>query len=203
MEGVAEASDVAGCPVVGGDVSESAVLFVAVTVLGTIEPGGGPPVGRSGALPGDAVLLTGPCGGSSAGLRALRAGSGPGTAYRRPLARLRDGQVARRGGAHAMIDVSDGLALDLHRLADVSGVGFSLDEVPVAAGATLGDALGGGEDYELLMAVSTEDADDLMDAFERDGLRRPARIGTVLADPALRLFGDARLERLGWQHRLG
>ena len=203
MEGVAEASDVAGCPVVGGDVSESAVLFVEVTVLGTIEPGGGPPVGRSGALPGDAVLLTGPCGGSSAGLRALRAGSGPGRAYRRPLARLRDGQVARRGGAHAMIDVSDGLALDLHRLADVSGVGFSLDEVPVAAGATLGDALGGGEDYELLMAVSTEDADDLMDAFERDGLRRPARIGTVLADPALRLFGDARLERLGWQHRLG
>ena len=203
MEGVAEASDEAGCPVVGGDVSESAVLFVAVTVLGTIEPGGGPPVGRSGALPGDAVLLTGPCGGSSAGLRALRAGSGPGTAYRRPLARLRDGQVARRGGAHAMIDVSDGPALDLHRLADVSGVGFSLDEVPVAAGATLGDALGGGEDYELLMAVSAEDADDLMDAFERDGLRRPARIGTVLADPALRLFGDARLERLGWQHRLG
>ena len=208
MEGVAEASDVAGCPVVGGDVSESAVLVVAVTVLGTVEDGGGgPPVGRSGALPGDAVLLTGPCGGSAAGFRALRAstGTGPGSgaAYRRPLARREEGEVARRGGAHAMIDVSDGLALDLHRLADASGVGFSLDEVPVAAGATLGDALGGGEDYELLMAVSTEDADDLMDAFERDGLRRPARIGTVLADPALRLFGDARLERLGWQHRLG
>ena len=53
-----------------------------------------------------------------------------------------------------MIDVSDGLALDLHRLADASGVGFELDAVPVAAGATVDEALGGGEDYELLMAVT-------------------------------------------------
>jgi thiamine-monophosphate kinase len=203
MEGVAEASVVSGCPVVGGDVSESAVLVVAVTVLGTVEAVGGPPVGRSGALPCDVVLLTGPCGGSAAGLRALRAGTGPGAAYRRPLARLREGQVARLAGAHAMIDVSDGLALDLHRLADASGVGFRLDEVPVAEGATLKDALGGGEDYELLIAVSRVEADALVDAFEREGLRRPARIGTVMSDPALRLFGDGGLERLGWQHRLG
>jgi thiamine monophosphate kinase len=45
-------------------------------------------------------------------------------------------------GAHAMIDVSDGLAFDLHRLADASGVGFVLDDVPVAEGATLEEALG-------------------------------------------------------------
>jgi thiamine-monophosphate kinase len=219
MEGVAEASVVTGCPVAGGDVSESAVLVVAVTVLGTVEAGGDPPVGRAGASPGDIVLVTGPCGGSAAGLRELRAGSGTdpgpgtgpgpgpgpatGTAYRRPQARLREGQVARLGGVQAMIDVSDGLALDLHRLADASGVGFSLDDVPVAAGATLGDALGGGEDYELLMAVRAEDVDALVDAFEQEGLRRPACIGIVTADPALRLLGDAGLERLGWQHRLG
>jgi len=202
MEGVAEASAVAGCSVVGGDVSQSGVLVVAVTVLGTVGDGGAP-VSRSGARPDDVLLLTGPCGGSAAGLRILRAGTGPGVAYRRPLARLREGQVARRGGAHAMIDVSDGLGLDLHRLADASGVGFRLDEVPAAVGATLDEALGGGEDYELLLAVSATDADGLVSAFEEEGLRLPARVGTVMADPALRLLGDGPLERLGWQHRLG
>jgi thiamine-monophosphate kinase len=202
MEGVAQAAAETGCPVVGGDVSESGVLVVAVTVLGTIEDGGAP-VSRAGAQRDDVLLLTGPCGGSAAGLRALRAGTGPGDRYRRPLARLREGQVARVGGAHAMIDVSDGLALDLHRLADASGVGFRLDEVPAAEGATLDEALGGGEDYELLLAVAAADADGLIDAFGRQGLRLPARLGTMAPDPDLRLFGDGALERLGWQHRLG
>jgi len=208
MTGVAEASVAGGCPVVGGDVSESAVLTVAVTVLGSADPVDGPPVSRAGAQPEDALLLTGPCGGSAAGLRELRAGgraasSSAVQAYRRPVARLREGEAARRCRAHAMIDVSDGLALDLHRLADASGVGFRLDEVPAAAGATLGDALGGGEDYELLIAVGAADADALVDTFGRAGLRLPARVGTVAPDPALRLFGDGALERLGWQHRLG
>jgi thiamine-monophosphate kinase len=202
MAGVAEASVAAGCPVVGGDVSESEVLTVAVTVLGTV-PGGEAPVSRAGARPHDVLLLTGPCGGSAAGLRQLRSGTGSGVAYRRPLARLREGRVARVGGAHAMIDVSDGLALDLHRLADASGVGFRLDEVPAASGATLDEALGGGEDYELLVAVGGTDADALIGAFEQEGLRLPARVGTTAPDSALRLFGDGPLERLGWQHRLG
>src|ERR1700733_705323 len=63
MGGVAEASAAARCPVVGGDVSGSDVLMVAVTVLGTTADGGPPPVGRSGALAGDELLVTGPCGG--------------------------------------------------------------------------------------------------------------------------------------------
>jgi thiamine monophosphate kinase len=58
-----------------------------------------------------------------------------------------------------MIDVSDGLALDLHRLADVSGVGFTLDSVPVAEGAIQEDALGGGEDYELVVVIGAGLAD--------------------------------------------
>jgi thiamine-monophosphate kinase len=202
MGGVAEASAVAGCPVVGGDVSGSGVLVVAVTVLGTVDADR-PPVSRSGARPDDVLLLTGPCGGSAAALRALRNGTGAGVGYRRPLARLREGQLARQRGAHAMIDISDGLSLDLHRLADASGVGFRLDEVPAAEGATLDEALGGGEDYELLFAVSAPEADGLIEAFEREGLRLPARVGAVVADPELRFFGDAPLERLGWQHRLG
>jgi len=104
---------------------------------------------------------------------------------------------------HAMIDVSDGLALDLHRLADASGVGFVLDEVPVAADATLDEALGGGEDYELVFAVAVPDEPELLARFESEGMRIPLRIGEVVSDDALRLLGGQELERMGWQHRLG
>jgi thiamine-monophosphate kinase len=204
-DGIAEASEGSGCPIVGGDVSSAGELVVAVTVLGTVADGGAP-VARSGAQPGDVVMVTGPCGGSAAGLRELRAGSSGADArrsYRRPIARLREGEVARRCGAHAMIDVSDGLALDLHRLADASEVGFSLEDVPVAAGATLDEALGGGEDYELLLAVADADADGLAARFDEAGLREPVRLGRFVDDAELRVLGTSPLERLGWQHRLG
>jgi thiamine-monophosphate kinase len=222
-DGVAEASAATGCPVVGGDVSSAAQLVVAVTVLGTVT-GGGAPVSRSGAVSGDVVLVTGPCGGSAAGLRELQAAQHDARAhahahagadanadahadaryaYRRPVARLAEGDVARQRGARAMIDVSDGLALDLHRLADASGVGFSLEDVPVAAGATFEEALGGGEDYELLVAVGEADVDALDDAFDAAGLREPIRLGRIVEDPELRVLGTSPLERLGWQHRIG
>jgi thiamine-monophosphate kinase len=206
MAGVAEAAAATGCAVVGGDVSGASELAVAVTVLGTVEDGGPPPVPRAGARPGDVVLVTGPCGGSAAGLRELRAGRGDGAAvaaYRRPLARLREGELARRAGAHAMIDISDGLALDLHRLADASGVGFALDRVPVASDATEDEALGGGEDYELVVVCAARGAAALDESCADAGLRRPVRIGSVLDDPAVRLLDGVALQRLGWQHRVG
>ncbi len=210
MSGVAEASAATECPVVGGDLSAAAELVVAVTVLGTLN-GDGDAVPRSGARPGDVVLVTGPCGLSAAGLRELRSDSGPGSgsssglgdAYRRPRARLGEGLAASRAGAHAMIDVSDGLALDLHRLADASEVGFELDEVPVAEGATMEEALAGGEDYELLIAVGVADAPGLFDAFASGGLRPPIRIGAFTEDPGVRSLAGRPLERLGWQHRVG
>jgi thiamine-monophosphate kinase len=204
-DGVAEASAASGCPIVGGDVSSAGELVVAVTVLGTV-PDGASPVSRSGARPGDVVVVTGPCGGSAAGLRELRGGE-PGAdarlSYRRPVARLREGRAARETGAHAMIDVSDGLALDLHRLADASGVGFELEDVPVAAGATFDEALGGGEDYELLVTIAEADVDALANHFNGEGLDEPIRIGRIVEDAELRVLGTSPLERLGWQHRLG
>ena len=214
MAGVAEASAASGCPVLGGDVSGAGELVVAVTVLGTVRGADGDvghgPVPRSGALPGDVVLVSGPCGASAAGLRELRARPGAGRpdvgaglTYRRPVARLREGESARRAGVHAMIDVSDGLALDLHRLADASGVGFELDEVPVAPGATPEEALGGGEDYELLLVAAPGTVDALCADFEDAGLRTPRPIGVIGADPSVRLLQGESLARLGWQHRVG
>jgi thiamine-monophosphate kinase len=135
-EGLGEAADRFGCPIVGGDISAGTELVVAVTVTGTVD---GPPVLRSGARPDDGLLVTGPLGASAAGLRGLRSGrasGGQGPAHRRPQPRLEEGRVARRAGATAMIDLSDGLVVDVARLADASGVGIVLDDVPVAPGAT-------------------------------------------------------------------
>jgi thiamine-monophosphate kinase len=209
MGGVAEASRASGCSVVGGDVSGGNQLVVSVTVLGTCEPVGPPAVARRGAQPGDVVLVTGPCGASAAGLRELRTGrggsdgAGLAEAYRRPVARLREGRLARMEGAHAMMDVSDGLALDLYRLAAASGVGLELDSVPVAAGATEEEALGGGEDYELLIAVDVVGAGLLVDRFASEGLRRPTMVGLVVEDASVFTLRGQALQPSGWQHRLG
>jgi thiamine-monophosphate kinase len=206
MAGVAEAAAAAGCPVVGGDVSSSDRLVVTVTVIGTTD--GETPVARSGAVAGDVILVSGPCGRSAGGLRRLRAGTAPGTgglgaAYRRPVARLAEGVLIRQSGAHAMIDVSDGLSLDLHRLADASEVGFHLTHIPIAEGATLEEALGGGEDYELVMTMTAVDARRLTERLAQAGLGAPLRIGVITGDKNERRLGDHELERQGWQHHIG
>ena len=99
-----------------------------------------------------------------------------------------------------MIDVSDGLGIDLDRLATVSGVGIQLDTVPTAPGATREDALGGGEDYELVFAA--EDPVAISRAFEDAGLRPPIRIGTCVSDASVRRVGAEPLPTTGWEHRL-
>jgi thiamine-monophosphate kinase len=202
-EGLAEASAAWGCPVVGGDLSSAAEVVVSVAVTGVLE-GGRPPVTRAGASPGDVLVVTGPLGGSAAGLRLLRAGQRDGPlveAHRRPRARLAEGRVARQAGATAMLDVSDGLALDLHRLADASGVGFALEAVPVVRGARLDEALGGGEDYELV--VATPDPGALAGAFAAAGLRPPLVVGRCTAEAGERLLGGEPLGRRGFEHAMG
>ncbi|HEX4245218.1 MAG TPA: thiamine-phosphate kinase, partial [Acidimicrobiales bacterium] len=168
---------------------------------------------RSGARPGDSLFVTGPLGASAAGLRILRAGApGAGTelwrtaesgdeagsiysilaqAHRRPVARLAEGELARLAGATAAIDVSDGLAADVRHLADASGVGIALDHVPVAMGATDDEAVGGGEDYELI--VATGDPDGLITAFESGGLRVPIAVGRCTVDPEERTLRGSDL----------
>ncbi len=206
MEGVAEAGEASGCPIIGGDLSQSGELMVSVTVLGDAE---GAAVRRSGARAGDEVFVTGACGGSAAGLRVLRAGADPSggealaLSYRRPVARIAEGVAARQAGASAMIDISDGLALDLHRLADASGVGFELDEIPVAEGVTLEEALGGGEDYELLITMDPGRVEGFIRASLHSRIHPPLRLGRVTKNATIRTLGGAELTRNGWQHRIG
>jgi thiamine-monophosphate kinase len=200
--GIAEASEAAGSPVVGGDLSSGHDVTVAVTVFGEC-PGRGA-VLRSGAKPGDELLVSAPLGRAAAGLRRRRDGAPLEDelvlAHRRPWPRLAEGMAARGAHVHAMMDLSDGLALDLHRLADASNVGFSLSDIPVAAGATLEEAISGGEDYELLIA--TNDAARLRMIFYDRGLPAPLTIGVVEADPAKRTLAHEPLARRGYEHRL-
>ena len=164
-EGVLEAATTYRCPVVGGDLSAGAEPVVTVALTGWVD---GPPVLRTGARPGDTIWVSGPLGAAAAGLRLLRqsdaparaGGSGWGTeerdlvrAHARPRPALAEGALARLAGATAMIDVSDGLVADLSQMAEVSAVGFELMDVPVAPGATLDEALGGGDDYVLAFTM--------------------------------------------------
>jgi thiamine-monophosphate kinase len=137
-EGLAEP----GVPVVGGDTSSAERLLLSVTAIGRSDR----VPGRSGAVPGDVVVVTGPLGAAGA---AFRAGG-----YARPPLRLEEGRALGRV-AHALIDVSDGLARDAGHLAARSGcrIVIDLERVPLAENATVDD-VAFGEDYELLAAVS-------------------------------------------------
>lgn len=196
--GVAEAVEAYACPVVGGDLAAAGQLTVTVAVAG--ETGYRKPVLRSGARAGDRVFVTGPLGASAAGLRLLRAGSDdPITmSHRRPVARVAEGRAARAAGASAMVDVSDGLAADIGHLADDSGVGLALDSVPVASRATMEEALGGGEDYELVFTASNPG--HVAATFAEAGLRQPVCIGMCTADPGERTLAGRPMAPAGWEH---
>jgi thiamine-monophosphate kinase len=130
-----------GVPVLGGDTSQSDRLVLSVTALGHSER----VPGRGGAKPGDVLVVTGPLGAASAAFREQR--------YARPPLRLAEGKELART-AHALLDLSDGIAVDAGHMAARSGCRLvvELDRIPLAGGATIDD-LGFGEDYELLAAV--------------------------------------------------
>jgi thiamine-monophosphate kinase len=199
--GIAAAAAAFGCPVVGGDLTNAPVLVVTVAITGHVD---GVPVLRSGARPGDGIWVTGALGGSAAGLRSYRTYQGAldstartlRQAHARPVPALAAGVAARQAGATAMIDVSDGLAADLGHIAEASGVGFRLEQLPVAPGATEAEALGGGEDYALVFCAP--EASAVETAF--DGLAPPVFIGVCTADPGERVLRGETLTVTGWQH---
>jgi thiamine-monophosphate kinase len=205
----------------GGDVSEAPVLILAVTAVGRM-PDGRPPVLRSGAKAGDVVCVTGALGASAAGLALLERpelrarvpeAEALVAAHLRPSPRVAEGRALSTGGVHAMLDCSDGLALDAGRLAMASGLALTLhlDQLPVAAGvAGVALALGtpadvlaatGGEDYELICAAAPAAVAGLAGALDVE----LTAVGELHAGPvgevrALREGADVPLARLGWEH---
>ncbi len=190
-----------GCPIVGGDTNSwAAPTVISITIAGRPRPGV-PPVRRDGARPGDTIWLSGPVGGSILG-RHL-------TFEPRVALAL---ELAARLRPHALIDISDGLALDLSRILTASGCGAVLDAAALDAvlhpDATRLAAADGrsarehglydGEDFELI-AVLPPDA-PASDAAAL-GLRW---LGRIVADPGLWLApGSGAPEPLpirGWEH---
>jgi thiamine-monophosphate kinase len=210
--GMREACDEYALWLVGGDLSRGHEASITVTVTGEVAPGKA--VLRSGARAGDHVIVTGELGGSAAGLRLTSLRTMP-TAeqlalvrrHLRPTARVGEGGVLVRHGVTAMMDVSDGLGIDLSRLTLASGVGARLviDDVPVAGGASIDDALGGGEDYELLATLSDAEAveaarTELKEAFGV-ALTEVGRIVDGAGLTAVEGDGTERpLEPTGWDH---
>lgn len=192
-----------GCGVVGGDMSVSEQLTIAVTAFGDLEQRA--PVLRSGARPGDVVAVCGELGLAARGLellfeRGVDAAGEPdaaaAAALRPEFDRELDAQlaphppiaagvVAALAGATAMMDVSDGVALDARRMAEASGVVIDLDAA--AVGSRL--ALTGGEDHAMLATFPA-------DAALPRGFRR---IGEVRAGgPELHVDGRPFTLRGGW-----
>ena len=197
--GMADAAKRWGLAVVGGDIGRGSDLALTMTLLGEVE---GRPVLRSAAHPGDTVCVTGALGAAHAGLLLLQLGAVDHEAVRdeistssgadglavlaaaqlRPQPRLSEGR-ALRGYASAMIDISDGFAIDLERLCTASGVGCDIDSSALPIHHELQHAAQtverfpqpfecavlGGEDLELLFTVPPADMDRVMVVMDEIG----------------------------------
>ncbi len=197
IDGMAAACRRHGVHVAGGNIVRAASTAFTIAAYGSAAvdaDGQARVLRRNGARPGDAVAVSGTLGASGAGLALIRAGRADEAAaaplvevHRRPLARPELGLRAVAAGVRCGIDVSDGLAQDAGHLAERSQVGIEIAaaQVPVAPGAAalLGDtaaldqALGGGEDYELILTGPR----DVLRALETPALP-VTLIGRVVAD---------------------
>ena len=198
-----------GVAVVGGDTSSSPHgWFVNVSLLGEATR----PILRSTARPGDVVAVTGTLGRSAAGLAILSserapAGLDPDTlaemtaAHLRPRPRVAEGQwLGTAPGVTAMMDLSDGIAIDLRRLCGASHVGATvrLEALPIAAGthrvaaAAGGDArawaTSGGEDYELLVVAAPDAFEDIAAGLTKATGTPLTRVGAIERGSAVRFI---------------
>jgi thiamine-monophosphate kinase len=189
-QGVAAACSEYGCLLIGGDtVASPQGLNFSLTLIG--EADADKVVYRSGARAGDTLWVSGPLGWAAAGLALLQRGIGGDDdaflplveKHLNPKARVELGSLLGKSGlVHAMMDLSDGLATDLAHLCAASGVGgqFWVHKLPggelLARAARLtGDdplqwAIGGGEDFELLLTASAEATSDLLSFGRQCGI---------------------------------
>lgn len=217
LHGLLEACTAFRMDLVGGDLTKAKDTFLAVTVTGACDA----PVLRSGAKPGDAICVTGSLGGSNGALFALRnkvpleseAALAMKQRHLRPEPRVAAGMALAAAGATALIDVSDGFAIDLVRLLKASGAGCEVSSglIPIDPGLgglsgapggpdPLEAALSGGEDFELICTISPAALDVASEAVAQTGVEL-TQVGTV-SDGEMTLDGSpfAERERLGWDH---
>jgi thiamine-monophosphate kinase len=217
--GMAEIGGEHDCAVVGGDTVRSPRgLLVNVALLGRVREEDLLP--RGGAAAGEILMVTGALGASALGLAALLRGRGGEPEFShlvdihlRPRPRLDISSTLRSRGATAAIDLSDGLLRDLGHICEESGLGAVVEyhriplpaEAENAAAALQADlpslVLGGGEDYELLLAVRPERAGEL------EGSGTAKAIGRLVEGSGVTVLGpDGRgmdTASPGWDHFRG
>ena len=225
--GIREACAEHALALVGGDTNRAELIVLSVAVVGEVAPGRA--LTRSGARPGDRIVVTGSLGAAAGGFalsrahpsRAAAALSEPWgrellEALARPVARVGEAKVLASAGVTAMMDLSDGLAKDLSRLCLASGVGARVRtaDVPVAAALVEGAemlgvdalalALSGGEDYELLATMPAEGFEPAR-AELREGFGVAlTEVGEIVAGEGMIAVdadgAEAPLEPAGWDH---
>ena len=195
-----------GVELAGGDTCEAPgeEIIANVTVVGAIAKRNlyvYRALRRSGARVKDGIYVTGTLGGAAAELEALVEGKASESKFHKqmfPWPRVEVGAtLARRGWTTSCIDLSDGFSTDLRHVCEASGVRavIDLDKLPIAEGATLAQALHGGEDYELLFTAmrGVEVPRSLKGV-------RVTRIGTVVAGAGIGIKGGGELQPGGWEH---
>jgi thiamine-monophosphate kinase len=222
FEGMTECAEKFLSKIVGGDTNAvEANTVISVTQLGEVEKDR--LALRSGARIGDRILVTGWLGNSIAGLHLLlKLGLDEAArqfgwlvdAHLMPMPRVWEARAAvETGGVHAMMDLSDGLGRDLPKLCKASGVGALVyaDKLPVSddlcrAAEVLGAdpidlAAGGGEDFELLMAVAPGDVGRVTQAVKETGTT-VTEIGEIVEGPVEIAYPDGSRKPLegGWEH---
>ena len=168
MLGYRELSEEFGVTLAGGDTTRSAAgITINVTAIGRIADAH--IKRRSGARPGDAILVAGELGLSGAGLRDILAGrydTPAAAAHRNPQPQVAEGiWLGERPEVHAMMDISDGIASDLRHILHQSGVGAEVDTECIPTPVDLETAVSGGEDYKLLFTVAPESANTLLSNY--------------------------------------
>jgi len=164
-DGIGDAVELAGAHVVGGNLIDGGELSITTTVLGCAFA----PLPRAGARAGDGVYVTGELGGPASAVERLANGR-PADAFRerfvKPAPRLAEARWLAEQGAHAAIDISDGLVADLRHIAAASNVSIQIDAaaVPCLRGVAVEVALTGGEEYELVVTSPLD--------FDRDEFTR-------------------------------
>ena len=186
----------AGAPLAGGDLARADKTACDIVVCGGVPRGRA--LRRDGAKAGDAIYVSGRLGGSALGLATGKGAAW--TRHLRPEPRLTLGIFLReRAGASAAMDLSDGLSMDLHRMALASGLEARIEPPPRFAGASLEQALDGGEDYELLFTVRPRVR--VPPRFEGVAL---TRIGCMRKGQAGAVYlSDRPLPALGYDHFRG
>ena len=184
----------AGIPLAGGDLGRAERAYCDVVACGAVPRGKA--LRRDGARNGDAIYVSGRLGVSALGLATRRGRACGGAICGRSRAWPWAASCAGRPAATAAMDLSDGLSLDLRRLCLASGLSAEIAAPPVYRGATLEQALHGGEDYELLFTVPA--ARPMPESF--DGLPL-TRIGFMRrGEPGAVLLDGQPLAALGWDH---